>query len=27
VDVFYNGELMETYPARIGKLYRVEIVF
>ena len=26
VNVFYNGELMETYPARVGKLYRVEIV-
>ena len=26
VDVFYNGELMETYPAQIGKLYRVEII-
>ena len=26
VDVFYNGELLETYPAHIGKLYRVEIV-
>ena len=26
VNVFYNGELMETYPARVGKVYRVEIV-
>ena len=26
VDVFYNGEILETYPAHIGKLYRVEIV-
>lgn len=26
VNVFYNGELMETYPAHIGKLYRVEII-
>ena len=26
VNVVYNGDLMETYPARIGKLYRVEIV-
>ena len=26
VNVFYNGELMETYPARVGKLYRVEII-
>ena len=26
VNVFYNGELMETYPARVGKGYRVEIV-
>ena len=26
VNVFYNGELMETYPARVGKVYSVEIV-
>ncbi len=26
VNVFYNGELMETYPARVGKVFRVEIV-
>ena len=26
VNVFYNGELMETYPGRVGKVYRVEIV-
>ena len=26
VNVFYNGELMEIYPARVGKVYRVEIV-
>ena len=26
VNVFYNGELMETYPARVGKVYRVEII-
>ena len=26
VNVFYNGELMETYPARVGKVYRVEIM-
>ena len=26
IHVFYNGELLETYPAHIGKLYRVEIV-
>lgn len=26
VDVFYNGDLLETYPAHISQLYRVEIV-
>ena len=26
VNVFYNGEIMETYPARVGQVYRVEIV-
>lgn len=26
VDVFYNGELLETYPAHISKLYRIEII-
>ena len=26
VNVLYNGELMETYPARVGKVYRVEIL-
>ena len=26
VDVFYNGEILETYPAHISKLYRVEII-
>ena len=26
VEIFYNGEILETYPAQIAKLYRVEIV-
>ena len=26
VNVFYDGQLMETYPARVSKLYRVEII-
>ena len=26
VNVFYNAEILETYPARVGKVFRVEIV-
>lgn len=26
INIVYNGEIMESYPARIGKVYRIEII-